>query len=311
MSKMKPVFLLLLVVILSISLVFYFYPIEAFQEIEIFRMKISGIKEIKDEQFHYFEKNNCLSGEKCQCVLLLHGLGDFALTWRKLMSSDEKSFVQPVRLYAVNLPGALDSAWLESEKDFNVQNIARLVGDFFVPQCPSWIVVGNSYGAWVSVFLAKKYSEVRSLILLGPAGLNKSYQHVIDYFIAPTADRAKDFYYKVYFKTQAVPSFIFDKVAERAKKQPALLQLKAITEEDFVDDHLGALAVPVYYLWGKADGVIPFDWAQDYLAKTPKGQLKSIGECGHVPQKECTKEVLMQLNEALDSLNENHLKTTN
>lgn len=312
MSKMKRLFPVIVMIFISIGLVFYFFTLQSFQEIETARMKWDGISHVLTPEFDYFEKNNCVEGRSCQCTLLIHGLGDFALTWRKMLSLDKVLFSHNVHMFAVNLPGALSTPKLANSSDYNVQNMAKRVGDYFLPKCESWVVVGNSFGGWMATFMALNNPNIKGLLLLGPAGLKRDYSHVTNYFLNPTVEGARDFYYKIYAQPLNVPDLIFKRVVERLKTQPVLDQLKAIKDEDYVDTYLKQIQIPVFYAWGEADGVIPTEWAQSYQELTPGSHLEVIQGCGHVPQKECTEDVLRSFNALLDRVNESDLrKATN
>jgi pimeloyl-ACP methyl ester carboxylesterase len=299
LSKMKKYFMPLAIVILTIGSVFYFFTIQSFQQIEIARMKWNGIASVLTPEFHYFEKNNCKDTKNCQCVLLLHGLGDFALTWRKMLSLNKVDFSKDTHFFAPNLPGALSTPKLQSQDDYNIQKLAEKLSNYFLPRCESWVVVGNSYGGWLSIFMALQSEKVKGLLLLSPAGIKKDYSPILDYFLNPTVKGARDFYERLYAHPKQVPNFIFERVVARVKNQPVVEELKSIKEEDYLDSHLKDLKVPVHFVWGEADRVIPVTWAESYKEKTPKSQLKIIKDCGHVPQKECTMEVLPELNELL------------
>lgn len=301
-SKMKKLFYAVVLVFLSIGLVFYFFTLQSFQEIEIARMRWNGISSVVDSDFHYFEKNNCSDGRNCQCVLLLHGLGDFALTWRKMLSENKSTFAKDVHFFAPNLPGSLSTPKLKSQEEYNVQNMARIVSEAFIPKCDSWIVVGNSYGGWMAVFMALNLEKVKGLLLLAPAGLKKDYRYLTDYFLNPTVDGAREFYKRLYAKPKDVPDFIFARVAERLKTQTVTEQLKAVTNADYLEPHFSKIKVPVRYVWGDADQVLPAAWSDTYVNATPGSQLKIIKNCGHVPQKECTTEVLAELNALLTTV---------
>ncbi len=296
LSKMNRTFWSLAVVFISVSLVFYFFTIESFEKITVLQMKMTGVSERVDDKFHFFEKNNCENPSECECVLLLHGLGDFALTWSKMLSEDENNFSYPLHMYAPNLPGAMKTPKLQYQEDYNIQNLASLVTDHFLPRCDSWYVVGNSYGGWLATFVALNNPKVKGLLLIAPAGLNKDYSAVVDYFLDPDAEGAEDFYKKIYAKPKNVPKFIFERVAERAKSQPVIEQLRSIRSADFIESLLPQIKIPVSFLWGDSDEVIPTDWARSYAELAHGSELVVVNNCGHVPQKECFHKVLESLN---------------
>ncbi|MES2769656.1 MAG: alpha/beta hydrolase [Bdellovibrionota bacterium] len=296
---MKKLFYAVVLIFLSIGLVFYFFTLQTFQQIEIARMKWAGVSSIVDTNFHYFEKNNCTDEKNCQCVLLIHGLGDFALTWRNMLSEPKSSFAKNIHFFAPNLPGSLSSPKLKSQDDYNVQNMARLVSEAFIPKCDSWIVVGNSYGGWMAVFMALNLKQIKGLLLLAPAGLKKDYGYLTDYFLNPTVEGARGFYKKLYYNPKDVPDFIFERVVTRLKTQTVIEQLKSITNADYLELHLPRIQIPVSYVWGDADQVIPAEWSESYVRATPNSHYKLLKNCGHVPQKECFSEVLSELNALL------------
>jgi pimeloyl-ACP methyl ester carboxylesterase len=299
LSKMKKYFIGLMLIILTFGLVFYFFTLQSFQIIEVARMKLNGISNVVTPEFNYFEKNNCTGTENCQCVLLIHGLGDFALTWRKMMSVDKSDFSKNIHFFAPNLPGAMLTPKLNTQDDYNVQSMAGLLTTYFLPKCESWVVVGNSYGGWLSVFMGLTSEKVKGLLLLDPAGIKNDYSAVADYFLHPTVAGARDFYERLYFHRKKVPDLIFKRVVERVKTQTVVEQLKSIKEEDYLENHLKNIKIPVRYVWGDSDRVVPTSWANSYKDITPNSKLKIIKECGHVPQKECLSEVIPELNELL------------
>jgi pimeloyl-ACP methyl ester carboxylesterase len=300
---MKKLLYGVVLIFLSIGLVFYFFTLQSFQQIEIARMRWNGVSSVVTPQFHYFEKNNCTDPKDCQCVLLLHGLGDFALTWRKMLSADKSVYSKNLHFFAPNLPGALSTPKLKSQEEYNVQNLSRLVSEEFMPKCESWVVVGNSYGGWMSIFLGVYVEKVKGLLLLAPAGLKKDYSYLTDYFLNPTIEGARGFYKRLYYNPKDLPDIVFDRVVQRLESQPVVEQLKSVTNNDYIESYLSQLKVPVRYVWGKADGVIPAEWSEEYTRLTNKSNLKLIEKCGHVPQKECTEEIIPELNSLLSTLN--------
>lgn len=286
---------------ISIGLVFYFFTLQSFQFIEVTKMKLHGVKVINSPEYNYYEKNNCIDLKGCQCILLLHGLGDFALTWEKIMSMDKSKFSKSLHFYAPELTISKDHK-LKNIEDYNIQREAERVSHYFFPRCESWVVAGNSLGGWMSIFMSLKNDKIKGLLLLGPAGLKKDYSHITGYFLNPDIAGAKSFYHKLYYKTKDVPDFIFQRIVERAKNQTVVEQLKAITENDYLEKYLGKLKVPVFYVWGEADGVIPPAWGSEFQALTPGSELEVLKECGHVPQKECPDKVEEKLNQLLHRL---------
>lgn len=269
--------------ILVFGYTFYIYPVAYFQKFESVYLYFKSVKFQKTKHFDYFEKNNCSSNKNCECVLLVHGLGDFAYTWSKTLASKK---LKNTHMYAVNLPGSLDSPKLEGDDTYSLQNLAEHLKNEILPICPSWTVVGNSYGGWLSLKLAEEDLRVKKLVLISPAGLKKNYQHILDYYTRPDANLAREFYHKAYYKTYNVPTFIFESIVRRAKAQPTLNMLKAVRESDYVQSPIN-LNRPTLILWGASDKVLPTEWAEEYHQYMVGSDIKIFNECGHIPQKEC------------------------
>lgn len=279
--------------VLKISLIFLFVvslaglflykdPISVFQFLELTSLRLKGVKTESTENFYYFEKNNCNS-ESCQCVLLIHGLGDFAFTWSKTLESEN---LNGVRLIAVNLPGSLSSPLLRQEKDYSLDSIVHLLRTQVLGLCEDWVVVGNSFGGWLAVRMAEQDSRVKKLVLNAPAGLKKDYSHITEYFLNPSITEAQAFYKKAYANPLPVPEFIFQSVVERAKQVPVVPMLKAVSEEDYIQSEI-KLNRPVNIIWGEKDGVLLTSWAKEYQNYLVGSHLEIIKGCGHIPQKEC------------------------
>lgn len=271
-----------LVLFFLLIITFYSSPIWFYQKIEDIKLQSSGVEFKNTNHFHYFFKDNCKTAE-CRCVLLIHGLGDFAYTWSQSLRSEK---FQNIKMFAVNLPGSLESPLLESDSDYTVQNIASLIQKDILPMCESWSVVGNSFGGWIAVRLAESDKRIQSLILNSPAGLKKDYSHITEYFMNPTLPVVHDFYLKAYARPQPVPDFIFENVAERSKKMPITKMLKAVQDEHYIQKSI-ELGIPIQILWGDKDKVLLTDWASEYQSYLVGSQLEIIRDCGHIPQKEC------------------------
>jgi pimeloyl-ACP methyl ester carboxylesterase len=65
------------------------------------------------------------------------------------------------------------------------------------------------------------------------------------------------------------------------------------------DTQLRELTVPVRLIWGGSDRLLPLDYAQRMLAKLPGATMVTLERCGHVPQIECTQQLLAALTTAL------------
>ncbi len=281
-KRVRRFFTIFFIIALLTGLMLYKDPIAVFQFVELVSLRLKGVRTNQTQNFYYFEKNNCESNS-CQCVLLIHGLGDFAFTWSKTLSSEK---LNGTRLVAVNLPGSLESPLLKNESDYSVNSLSKLLRDQVLELCESWVVVGNSFGGWLAIRMAEQDMRIKKLVLNAPAGLKKDYSHITEYFLNPSISEAQSFYKKAYANPQPVPEFIFESVVERAKKVPVVQMLKAVTDSDYVQSQI-KLDRPTHILWGEKDQVLLTNWAQEYQNYLVGSDLEIIRGCGHIPQKEC------------------------
>lgn len=239
-----------------------------------------------------YERDHCAGAPECACIALVHGLGDDALTWKRILTRPVKQWSRAVRLVAVNLPGTGDSA---APADPTVGYRARKMGETVAEslradsRCDRWTVVGNSLGGWVSVWAALSWPEgIRKMVLVDSVGLrDRDSSSGANLLTEPTVESLKEFQAKAYFKPRELPEAVWKAAVKRAAKGNSRQVRAAQTDEDYLDSYLGGLKIPVLLLWGDSDRIISPEKGRELGAKIRGAQFREARQCGHMPQKEC------------------------
>ncbi len=268
-------------------------------------MKFAGGKSQMINQLRLINKNTCSDAKDCQCVLFIHGLGDQALTWRKVFM--ESGSATGINLYAVDLPGSGLSSHLPSTSDYGISRLADLVSEEVMPLCESWTIVGNSFGGWIATRLALMHPvEINGLMLVSSAGLDANYDHVWPTFVYPTVEKLRSAAELTYAKQVNWPDFILQKVISRWGSMPIKEMVIAQEDNEFVDTELHKIKIPVQLFWGDKDKLIPVYMAKRFAKAIPQAELKVQENCGHLAQQECPKEVWASLQNLLADSTQRH-----
>jgi len=82
-----------------------------------------------------------------------------------------------------------------------------------------------------------------------------------------------------------------------AKAALKLITMNAL-ERDYIDGLLSSIRVPVFLSWGRNDSVLPFSYAEKFMAKLPGGtRFEAFDRCGHVPHVERAEELSAMLSD--------------
>lgn len=268
------------------------HPLDANDLVVRSRLRLAGVRRVKAAGLTALVRDACAPGEPCRCVALVHGLGDSAETWdRLLLDEKEAPFPKGVKVYAPNLPGTEGSAAPAAPEGYGTREMARALRGALEPVCPRWTVAGNSLGGWVSAWLAADWPQgVERLVLLAPAGLEDPTglsEQTARTLSEPTPEAIRGFLAKAQASPAAYPDAVLGQIAERIRRRPSRPMVLAIRKEEFLDKALGAIRAPTVLLWGEADQVIPPSQGPKFQAGIRGSRLELLPRCGHLPQKEC------------------------
>ena len=213
-------------------------------------------------------------------IVLLHGWGDSADTWRPLLAEIASS---GRRAIAVDLPGFGRASKLAPGA------ILPQLDAFAAALVLDWgggepvVVAGTSLGGAVALRLAELPElPLAGVVPVAPAGLETpAWFDVVerDPIIRGLLD------IPIPVPRALVRSLVGD-VREPALAHPLLPELATAPFD------LAAVACPVLLVWGTRDRMIPHTGARVMLDALPETRVELIEGCGRSPQLEATEELL-------------------
>jgi len=227
-------------------------------------------------------------------VVLLHGAGDSAGTWFKVVPG----LVRSHRLVVPDLAGHGESAPRTGSIDVkDVLEGVEAVLDSTAPH-EKVVLVGNSLGAWVAMLVAHRHPErvARAVCVDGGAMRGSNLharvlprdRHEARESVGQTRDPG----------SAPVPDFVLDDIVRQAREGSlARFAATAATMDRYVldDAQLREIAVPVTLIWGRSDRLVPLDYAARMRSALSTADLVVLERCGHVPQLECPDALLAAL----------------
>jgi pimeloyl-ACP methyl ester carboxylesterase len=252
-------------------------------------------------------------GVRSSCLVLVHGAGDSASTWHRLIAQFQektKSAFYPERLQIVawELPGHgksertpdTDEGMARLRPQRMAQALFQATQELGCTEKSIWM--GNSLGGWVAAWVGVENPEhVRGLILLGPAGLEAQAAKSLG-LDEPTVESLKEFRKRAYAQVgEELPDWVWRAAVERVRASSLKRVRAAVKPEDYLDSRLGSVKVPVIVIWGKQDRVLPLSDGLGWKSLAPESMssFREIDQCGHLPQKECPEAPLTAVRDIL------------
>jgi pimeloyl-ACP methyl ester carboxylesterase len=242
--------------------------------------------DVSGHRIHYIEAG---SGP---AVVLLHGLGADARTWRQVMPELADGF----HVFAIDQLGFGQSD--KPEIDYRIGTLVdNLAGFLDAVGLNKASVVGNSLGGWVAARFATKYPDrLDKLVLVDAAGYGEEpAQMVRDYlsqldpktvagverFLAsmnPDQQRAIEMLAAMYFARQFSRNDGF---------AVAGLVESIVRGEDALGPEVKTIHAPTLVIWGRNDPVIPLRVGEALASDIPGARKEVLDGCGHRPQTQC------------------------
>ena len=151
------------------------------------------------------------------------------------------------------------------------------------------IIVGNSLGGHIALYLTKHYPEILSnLVLTGSSGL---YESAMGDSYPKRGDRGyvrekvEMVFYDPATATEAMVDNLFEVVNDRACLLRVLSLAKSAIRHNMAND-LPDMTLETCLVWGKQDSVTPPEVAHDFNRLMPNSELFWIDKCGHAPMTE-------------------------
>jgi pimeloyl-ACP methyl ester carboxylesterase len=237
-------------------------------------------------------------------VMLLHGFGACAYTWRFLAPELAKNH----RVFTIDLKGYGLSDKPEDGK-YAVSDQADLVTAFIRQKdLHDLVIMGHSMGGGVTLMTYLKVREdqparVNRLVLIDSAGYPQKLPWFIRFAQIPGLNEIGGKLLSPRFATGLVLRKCYyhkDRITEEQidtyayyGSLPGAREAVTQTARQLVPDDIDALtaryktiSVPVLIIWGADDEVVPLSVGKNFKRDIPNSELVILPECGHIPLEE-------------------------
>lgn len=215
------------------------------------------------------------------------------------------------RVIAIDLPGFGDSSKPRAQytADFFTDSIDALFEQLKVKRVS---VAGNSFGGIIAmVYTLKHPDRIIKLVLVDSGGLH----HFSNEEKATTLTRFSEANLKLL--TPQIQENMFGALFPNG---PSLVRTRYIEKQnakllrnDFTDyaysihhsiklaldsdlrDRLHEIKAPTLLLQGGRDLVVQVEWVTEASTKFPNAEFKILPDCGHIPQLECSEQVVKEI----------------
>ncbi len=233
-------------------------------------------------KLHYYERTGRQQGKN---LVLLHGLGTSSSTGVYLLPNLDPAWT----VLALDLPGFGFSTITNGERFFQFNELYRALVTFLERTTSDpFVLLGHSLGGWLAARYASEHgNSLQRLILVNNAGIQ--HEGTIDQARAFDLHSMRDlsrllnilwlrypWYFKLFY-----PAVLHDL---RARHVPEFV--RSILADDFVNDKLKRISIPVDVVWGKEDRLFAMKSVEIAEESIPRARFHFIDHCGHVPQLE-------------------------
>jgi pimeloyl-ACP methyl ester carboxylesterase len=263
-------------------------------------------------EFFYYDCKSSAQGVKKPVLVLIHGLGDEADTWRYIIPLlCSKGY----RCIAVDLPGFGRSIWrgkISIRRD--VQVVLRLMAESGeISEKQPCVLIGSSMGSGIAEYAAFLKPElVQALILMDgcfpiPGGVGKGLFSLLLPGVGKrwyrsfrkNHEAAWKSLYAYYHDLEAMSDedkkFLRERVIDRVEsdnqERGYLLSLRSMIamfmfKKGFFIRGLKRFKGKLFLIWGEHDNVMSVKNTSIFKALRPDAVLEIIAGAGHLPQQE-------------------------
>ena len=151
-------------------------------------------------------------------------------------------------------------------------------------------LVGSSLGGWLALEMAvRDASRLKSLVLVGPAGISVPGVSPGDVFLWSPEELARNLFFDPALAekmlAQPMTPDLLD-VSLKNRHTVARLGWEPRMHDPFLHKWLHRVNVPVKIIWGEADKILPVAYAREFKRLMPGAEIDIIPRCGHLPQAE-------------------------
>jgi pimeloyl-ACP methyl ester carboxylesterase len=229
-------------------------------------------------------------------VLLLHGAGDHAGTWRQVAGALRTR----ARLIAPDLPGHGKSG--PPTGPLSLGTMADAIERILDAEAPGTavVIVGNSLGGWLGEIVALRRPEAVARLILESGSGTRGEGDPAD-LIPRSREHAQQLVDRALGSlAQPVPRFMLDDMVRQASTSPVARIVAGDWEQHVLDGRLGDLQMPVDLVWGERDGIVPLEYARREVTNFRDARLHVVPGGGHVLHRHRSDEFVSLVNQILD-----------
>ena len=239
-------------------------------------------------------------------VVFLHGFLENQAIWAYQLEKLSASY----KCVTIDLPGHGKSEYKIDKLNFFklAEQVFEVLDHLGIEKCT---VIGHSMGGYIGLHMAKlNQKRISKLCLMNSHANKDSKQKKID---RDRALKVIEKHYEVFVK-EAIPNLFYYKNHEKCEKDIAFLIEEALKmDPKVVKEYTLAMKkrksrlrfitkskIPLWYILGNRDTVVPRDEIQDQIVYT-KGELRVVSETAHMSYYEDRYQTLNVISEILES----------
>ncbi len=260
------------------------------------KAKLSSKHTTLNQQNYYYLSRNIEAPR--ETVVLLHGFSADKENWLRFSQNLPSHF----QIFALDLLGHGEHA-INLNASYSIELQVAYLHSFITEMIKQPVhIVGNSMGGAIASLYAATYpDEVKTLMLISPAGVH-DFPSLMDHMINKQgtnpliASSNEQFFDVIDFVMQDQP-FIPDAILRvQAEKSVARFTLNQKIFSDIrldlkknLDKAFSLIKAPTLIMWGKEDRVINVENIQRYAQLIPNAQSEILEDVGHLAMIETPK----------------------
>ena len=191
--------------------------------------------------------------------------------------------------------------WLDSMDD-----LAMFYLDFFEQMDLSGVhLVGNSLGGWLAMEIAvRNCSRLKSLTLVGSAGIRIAGKPIADIFMMDPDDLVREIYVDQSIAEKIIGMELSEQQVDiqiRNRVATARLGWQPRLFNPDLRKWLHRIKVPTHVIWGDADKIIDPAYAEEFRRIISGAQVTMLKQTGHLPHIEDPRSFVEAVSEFIEA----------
>ena len=255
---------------------------------------------VRDQKFNI----ELMNGGNGDPVLYIHGADGFP-KWENYLDNLAESF----SVYVPAHPGVSNSTGLD-ELD-NLWDLVLFYDELIdALNLTSVHLIGHSYGGMIAAEIAACIpNKVKSLTLISSLGLWIDSAPIADFFILTAEERKNLLWHnsesEIAIETSNVPEDAAERALLNVNRTITLASIGKfcwpIPDKGLIK-RIHRINMPTLLIWGDNDQIVPLDYGKLFMKLIPNSELKTIVECGHIPQLEKPTECINSIKEFIKGI---------